>query len=144
VIFEFKATIGFLRIFEFWLIFLFLVSQNHVRVWRPWEWFVGTLGVDLQEAHHPSGSTCLPDHALLHLMHCLADFEALAQILHPPLVVQYPSSLKLSALISKCFMSYPSRRVLCSALTLAGLRIWSWQWVGAVSAPLIVAGETGS
>ena len=52
----------------------------------------------LQEAHHPSRSTCVANlgHSLLHWMHCLVHSSALARTHHPPLVEWYPSSRKSS------------------------------------------------
>ena len=41
----------------------------------------------LHGAHHPSGSTCLADHAIPHWMHSLEHFSSLALTHHPPLVV---------------------------------------------------------
>ena len=51
----------------------------------------------LHEAHHPSGSTWLADHALPHCIHSLVHTLALALTHHPALVVWYPSSTKSSA-----------------------------------------------
>jgi len=41
----------------------------------------------LQEAHHPSGSTCLADHSLPHWIHSLVHSSALALNHQPPHVV---------------------------------------------------------
>jgi len=41
----------------------------------------------LHGAHHPSGSTCVADHALSHWMHSLEHSSALALTHYPPLVV---------------------------------------------------------